>query len=221
MIRYLSYKLSPFIPAYGSTRQRLEVREVKSIASGDSCQTFWIGMENHWGTHVDCPAHFFIQGSKVTDYPCGFWLFKKPQVVKIDAEPGQIITKRDLSDDIDEETDLLLFQSGWSRFRGKDIYSFRNPGLEPELGLWLRQMYPSLRAVGIDWVSISSFLHRDMGHEAHRAFLNPNAEGHPILIIEDMNLSADLHDLKEVMVAPLLVERIDSATCTVMGFFGD
>ncbi|MBW2003747.1 MAG: cyclase family protein [Deltaproteobacteria bacterium] len=219
MIQYLSYKLSPLIPVYGSTMEKLELREVRSIASGDPCQTYWIGMENHWGTHVDCPAHFFTQGSKVTDYSCDFWFFRKPQVVKIDAEPGKIITQKDLLDDIYSETDLILFQSGWSKFREKDIYSFHNPGLDPELGLWLRQKYLSLRAIGIDWVSISSFQHKELGREAHRALLNSRGEGNPIVVIEDMNLSGNLYNLKEVWVSPLLVEMIDSAPCTVVGFF--
>lgn len=218
MIQCLSYKLSPFIPVYGSTREKLDLREVKSIAKGDSCQTFWFCMKNHWGTHVDCPAHFFTQGSKVADYPCNFWLFKNPQVIKINVKPGQIINQKDLSNDIDSDTDLLLFQSGWSKFRGTDIYSFHNPGLDPELGLLWRQKHPSLRAIGIDWISIASFQHRELGREAHRAFLNPKGKGNPIILVEDMNLTGNLCNLEKVWVAPLLVEMIDSAPCTVIGF---
>ena len=218
MKKYLSYKLSPLIPAYGSIGQKLELYKINSIAKGDSCNTFKIGMENHWGTHVDCPAHFFTHGTKVTDYPCGFWFFKKPQVVKIDAEPGQIITQNDLPDNITPETDLLLLKSGWGEFRGENIYSFNNPGLNPELGQWLRKNCPTVKAIGIDWVSISSFQHRELGRDAHRAFLDLKGEGNPILLIEDMNLSTDLSRLTEVWVAPLQIEEIDSAPCTVVGF---
>lgn len=72
-------------------------------------------------------------------------------------EPGQIIIQKDISEDIDSKTDLLLLQSGWSKFWGKDIYSFHNTDLDPELGLWFKQNYPSFRAIGIDWVSIFFF----------------------------------------------------------------
>ena len=219
MKRYLSYKLSPLIPGYGSIGQKLELCKINSIAKGDSCNTFKIGMENHWGTHVDCPAHFFTHGAKVADYSCDFWFFKKPQVIKIIALPGQIIRKEDIQGSIIPETDLILFQSGWGEFRGENTYSFNNPGLNPGLGQWLRTNYPNVRAIGIDWVSISSFQHRELGRNAHRAFLDVKGEGNSILLIEDMNLSTDLSCLTEVWVAPLQIEEIDSAPCTVVGFF--
>ena len=78
-----------------------------------------------------------------------------------------------------------------------------------------------VQAIGMDWISVSSFENRELGRQAHRAFLNRDGEGHPVLIIEDMDLSADLNGLREVWVAPLLVEGIDSAPCTIIGIFDD
>ena len=219
MIRYLSHKLSASIPVYGSTKATIQLREIKSIVSGDSCQTYWLGMENHWGTHVDCPAHFFTEGMKIADYEAKFWLFRKPQILSVNAKPGQIIGRKDLITEINPETDLLLLKSGWGKFRGEEIYSLQNPGLDPGLGLWLRKEYPSLRAIGFDWISLSSYTHRELGREAHKAFLNPEGVGHPIVIIEDMNISEYLNKLKEVWVVPLRVERIDSVPCTASGVF--
>lgn len=219
MIRYLSHKLSASIPVYGSTKATIQLREIKSIVSGDSCQTYWLGMENHWGTHVDCPAHFFTEGMKIADYEAKFWLFRKPQILSVNAKPGQIIGRKDLITEINPETDLLLLKSGWGKFRGEEIYSLQNPGLDPGLGLWLRKEYPSLRAIGFDWISLSSYTHRELGREAHKAFLNPEGVGHPIVIIEDMNISEYLNKLKEVWVVPLRVERIDSVPCTAIGVF--
>jgi len=48
--------------------------------------------------------------------------------------------------------------------------------------------------------------------------LDVKGEGNPILLIEDMNLSTELNHLAEVWVAPLQIEEIDSAPCTVVGF---
>ena len=217
-IDYLSHPITESMSIYGGNAD-LDLVPVKNIVQGDSCNSWRFRLENHWGTHVDCPAHFFVEGAKVVDYPPEFWWFRSPQVIQIEAKPGQVITRENSSCDLDPETDLVLFQSGWGRFRGKEIYIRRNPGLHPSLGLWLRAHFPSVRAIGIDWISISSFEHRDVGREAHKAFLAPDGKGHPILIIEDMNLSGDLHDLKEVWVAPLLIEGIDSAPCTVIGIF--
>ncbi len=219
MIKYLSYKLSAQIPVYGSIKKNMRVRQVKSIENGDSCQVYWIGMENHWGTHIDCPAHFFVNGARIIDYEADFWLFRKPQVLSIKVQPAQILSYKDLTAQINPEADLLLLRSGWRRLRGDEVYSLRNPGINPELGVWLRRERPLLRAIGFDWVSISSYQHRELGREAHRAFLNPEGEGHPILLIEDMDIPENTKNLKEVWVAPLRVEGVDSVPCTVAGIF--
>ena len=58
-VRHLSYTLEETIPAYGKTKVSLGVRSQKSIDRGDSCNTIRFSMENHWGTHIDAPAHFF------------------------------------------------------------------------------------------------------------------------------------------------------------------
>lgn len=217
-IHYLSYPISKTIPVYGDSASP-EVIALKAIGKGDSCNTWRLCIENHWGTHVDGPNHFFLKGKRVSDLSCDFWLFKNPQVIQVDVEPGQIIEAKHLPEEISPQTDLLLFKSGWGQFRGQEIYSFQNPGIHPELGILLRQRYPNIRCIGIDWVSVSSYQHRELGREAHRVFLNDYINSHPLIIIEDMDLSKDLSKLYEVLVAPLLVETIDSAPCTVFGFF--
>ena len=219
-IHYLSYPISKTIPVYGGSASP-ELIHLKVIDNGDSCNTWRFCLENHWGTHVDCPAHFFLKGKHVSDFSCDFWLFKNPQVIQIDAEPGQIIEARDLPEEIPPQTDLLLFKSGWGQFRGQEIYSFQNPGLHPGLGTLLRKKYPDIRCIGMDWVSVSSYQHRELGREAHRAFLNNSTTSQPVMIIEDMDLSKNLNNLFEVLVAPILIETIDSAPCTVIGFFKD
>ena len=93
-ISYLSYPFTQSIPVYGGT-DNLELTSLKDMKKGDSCNTWRLCFENHWGTHVDCPAHFFMEGQEVSDYPPDFWLFRKPQVIQIEAKAGQIITKDD------------------------------------------------------------------------------------------------------------------------------
>ncbi len=219
MIRYLSYQLERVVPAYGAAGEKPRTRAVRSLTRGDSCNVCRFTLNNHWGTHVDCPAHFFRGGNRVSDYGADFWRFRRPQVVKIKARPGQIVSRKDLNADVRKGTDLLLLKSGWGRARGRNVYSTRNPGIDPELGLWLRRRFPSVRAIGLDWISLSSWQHRELGREAHRAFLDPSGAGHPVLVIEDMDLSADLSTLREVWVAPLRVVDLDSAPVTVLGVF--
>ena len=221
MIRFFSYSISPRIPAYGVQEVKPEVRQLRSFERGDACQTYWIGMENHWGTHVDCPAHFFSHGKKVVDYEAGFWFFSRPQIVPVEAKTGEIITRRNLKTPVKRGTDLLLLKSGWNKMRGEKNYSVDNPGVDSGLGRWLRTEYPSVKAIGFDWISLSSYKNSKMGREAHRVFLDPEGKGHPIIIIEDMHIPDEIDGLREVWVVPLLIEAIDSAPCTVIGIYND
>ena len=219
--RYLSYVLDRVVPAYGCTDAELTLRQTRSLGAGDSCNTFWLGLENHLGTHVDAPAHFYDDGMSIAEYPPETWISRRPSVVELAARENQLLGVADLADHIPADADMVLLQTGFHRLRGTREYSCCNPGLTPEVGAWLRSEHGHIRAVGFDFVSLSSFQNRDTGREAHRAFLDPHGIGMPILIIEDMDLSCDLHGLESVLVFPLRVAELDSAPCTVIGVFGD
>lgn len=218
--RYLSHILASPLPAYGG-QGSVTIDPVKSIEAGDSANVFRMTMENHWGTHVDAPNHFFEDGSKIADYPPEFWVFKSPRVIEVDLRPSEALVCGDWLNTIPAGTDLLLFQSGWCHRRAEEMYSLGNPGIHPEVGMYLREHFPRIRAIGIDWISISPYQDRELGREAHRAFLDRRGRNNPVLIIEDMDLSGDFKNLKEVWVLPLRVERVDSAPCTAIGVVGD
>jgi len=217
MAVFLSYKILKVNPAYGKSKAAIGIRPLKSLRAGDSCNTYLLNIKNHLGTHIDCPRHFFANGAAAADYKPEFWVFRHPQVIPVKARPGELIGEKDLKARINRKADILLFRSGWSKNRGKDIYATANPGLEPSLGASIRDAFPSVRAIGIDWISISSYKHRDIGRKTHRIFLNPKGKGHPVLIIEDMYIPAKT-DFKTIIVSPLRIKGIDSAPCTIIGF---
>lgn len=221
MYKYLSYPLTEMMPAYGSHKEKLKITSIKSLNNGGTCQVFNFELQNHWGTHVDCPAHFFLNGDKVSDYPPQFWHFKSPQLINVHLQQEQVLTDINLQGDpkneINNNTDLLLIRTSWSNLRGTDIYSSKNPGLSPQLGFNLRNNYPNIRAIGIDIISISPYTNKELGILAHKAFLDPQGSGHPLLLIEDMFLPLEIDKYKEVIALPLIVEGIDSAPLTIIG----
>ena len=148
---YLSYSLESEIPVYGG-RDSLNIRNKKSLRNGDSANVFNFTMENHWGTHVDAPNHFFENGLTVNDYPADFWFFKNPIVIRIDLKPEELLCCSGWTDGIMPETDIIFFKSEWGCVRKTEKYSIDNPGIHPEVGFFLRGKYPSVRAIGIDWV---------------------------------------------------------------------
>lgn len=219
-IQYLSHTIATSNPVYGAGNVPMDITNLKSLAHGDSCNTFRFGMENHWGTHIDAPGHFFVDGKQIADYPADTWLFSKPYVLQISLDENQLLEPKDLIK-IPENTDILLIKSGFGNCRDKEAYYSRNPGFLPETGLWLRKNHPYIRAVGFDFISVSCYQKRDLGRRAHQAFLDPDGAGEPILIIEDMNLCADLTSLFSVVALPLRIEGIDSSPCTVLGWMAD
>lgn len=217
MIRYLSYRYEKKVPVYGRCDAELNVKQIKNRSSGDSCNTFWFGMENHWGTHVDAPAHFFDNGPSICDYSPWHFFFDNPQLLDLEVEKGELIGIETLNGKINKSADILLLKTGFHKFRGDEEYSLYAPGIKAEVGFWLREEHGNIRAIGLDFVSLSSYRQREEGRAAHKAFLDPGAKGNPILIVEDMKLDGNLNGLKKVIIAPLLIEGIDSAPCTVIG----
>ena len=218
--RYLSYPIEEAMPVYGGIA-KIRLAPVRSIPRGDTANVYKFSMENHWGTHVDAPRHFFTKGRSVTDYPAWNWVFYLPTVINIDLGASDILRTGEWIGEIKESTDIILFRAGWSGFRKTEKYIYDNPGIEPEVGLQLRKKFPKLRAVGIDWISISSYKNRELGHQAHKAFLDPEGENDPVLLVEDMDLSGDLSGLQGLVISPLIVSGIDSAPSTVLGAFND
>jgi len=218
--KYLSHILNTVTPTYGGGNC-IDIKIYKSIANKDSANMYRLSLINHCGTHIDAPNHFFDDGKKACDYLAGSWIFKSPQIIKVNLAPSEVLTCGDWCKKINRNSDILLFLSGWSKFRKKKKYILHNPGIHPEVGLYLRKNLSKVRAVGIDWISISSYDNRQLGREAHRAFLDPDGANKPVLIVEDMNLPLNLSSLREVFVFPMLVSQVDSVPCTTIGGFLD
>ncbi|MEM0441049.1 MAG: cyclase family protein [Candidatus Caldarchaeum sp.] len=211
---FLSHKLSTSTPSYDDG-PRLETTPVKQIARGDSSNTYFIKMLNHLGTHVDAPNHFDREGRPIASYTAEELVFEKPLFIEITKSVGEVIKAEDIQSHEAEiaDSDLLLIRTGIQRFRESNPEAFMKRGvcLSVEAAEFLRK-FKRLRALGVDAISISSPLMREVGREAHRRLLM----GRSFLIIEDMDLLGKPTRLKKVIVAPLMVEGVDSSPCTVL-----
>lgn len=216
---WLSHIINERTPLYGGGGG-LAVKQEKSIELGDSCNTSVLTMPSHTGTHVDSPYHFLANGKRVDQYAPEGWFFNRPHVIFFFARPGQLITPEDipLPEQLDENTDILLLRSGFESYRGTDVYWKTGPGLAPELAEFLLLKCPNLRAIGMDFISISSLKHREAGRMAHREFLQRG-----ILIFEDMRLSElQTHaQLQKVIALPLRFQHGDGAPVTMIGIIDE
>jgi len=196
----------------------MRIEPITRIAAGDTANTSRYVLPNHLGTHVDAPRHFFDSGPSLTDYPPEFWVFENPLLVDVPGDDCYLIGPKDVEDAITLNTDLLLLRNGYEKFRGESRYWEHNPGLNPELGTWLRQRFPKVRVIGMDVISVTSRHHRDEGRITHRVLLDPNGPGRPVLPVEDMALAHVNGRLERVIAAPLRVWEADGCPCIVIGF---
>jgi kynurenine formamidase len=208
----LSHILSASTPAYGNgVKPVLEI--VNSIKNGASSNKTKIIIDSHLGTHLDFPFHFIDNGKKGEEYlPCNF-VFHFPFVIDLPVQNGLITNELLKAFSFPQNIDLLLIKTGTEYFRSSDKYWQNGPGMAAETAMFLKQKMPRLKAIGFDFISLSSYQHRAEGREAHNKYLSNN-----ILIIEDMKLSVIDNSLNflKIVVAPLLFTNCDAAPVYVL-----
>jgi arylformamidase len=215
-IRYLSHPYTPNTPSYGD-RDRVEITPNSSIEMGDTANSSrWLFTNNHIGTHVDVPFHFDLEGKKILDYSPEEWIFQNVALVDVPCDVPRLIDSSDLVNlTVNSSIDLLLIRTGYENFRVEKRYWNENPGLAPSLPNYLRERFPSLRCIGFDFISITSFQFRDIGKKSHQEFLSPTGDQEPMLAIEDMSLVHGTNSIDWVIVSPLLIENGNGSPVTV------
>ncbi|GIV34074.1 MAG: metal-dependent hydrolase [Chitinophagales bacterium] len=208
----LSYILDADIPVYGNGT-RPGFSRINDMRKGATANKTALTLDSHMGTHIDFPLHFLADGRGGEDYQAHELVFQHALLVEVPTEGGLIQNNALQNIPQDVHLDLLLIKTGFCYKRHTDDYWQNNPGFASETAAYLQEKFPSLRAIGFDSISLSSFLHREEGRIAHRAFLSRN-----ILIIEDMDLrNVTPHTrFEKIMVAPLLFSACDGAPCYVL-----
>jgi kynurenine formamidase len=232
---YLSYGLTENSPVYKGLKN-ISIIHYSTIPE-NGYNTHIISIENHSGTHVDAPAHFLKDGKCISEYGIEELIFDKVLVIEILRKGGEEINIEDLKntdkifykgvDNVNGlndklgETDFLIIRTGFYKYRQEDSekYLTQNPGLSPDLIEYLRENFPSIRAIGMDCISVSSFGNPDIAIKTHQnAFIKSEKYGEPLLLVEDMDLSniSTEDRIKKLFLMPWQIEGVDSAPCTVI-----
>ena len=224
MYRRLSYTLNVRDHAFpGAPTMRIEPFE--SMQEGDRLNTYNVTLFNHFGTHMDGPNHFNGQGRQLYELELSTFIFEKPLLVDIPKGRGELVEPEELMrfDEAIRAADLLLVRSGFSAMRASDnrAYSEEGHAISARAAELIVERYQNLKAVGMDWISLSSPLHLEDGIRAHQIMLGKTG-AEPVLIIEDIDLSGlDPDTLETVFALPLFIEGIDSAPVTILAKIRD
>lgn len=208
---FISHDLSTCTPAYAGGKG-IEIKKVKSMCNGDSCNQLQLSMSNHIGTHVDVPAHFVQDGKTITDYAPDDWIFNHCCLIDIPCEPGQVINDDTIKfTKPDYECELLIIRTGFEQYRQDDLYWQQSPIFHKSLGSFFDAQFQQLKAIAFDCISLSSLTDRNMGRDAHKEIL-----GRGIRIFEDVKLSHLESAPVKVLAFPLLLEHSDGSQVTII-----
>lgn len=210
--QYLSYYLDDQTPIYGGSIG-IDIVKLNDISKGDTANTKRISFHNHSGTHIDFPNHFLENGKLSSDYNAEFWIFNNPYVIEISSVADEIILldKNNIKT-IPKETDFLIINTGFYKYRGTKKFWNNNPGISPYLAKLLKQQCPNLRVLGMDTISLTSYQNRMIGRQSHKKFLIDN----DILLVEDMNLKNLKSCPNKLMCFPILIKEIDGCPVTII-----
>ena len=213
MTIFLSYFINEQTPIYGGEKAIL-VEKRSEISKGASSNTKYLKFPNHSGTHIDFPNHFSDDGKIINDYSASFWKFNKVFVISYKAKVNEIIDKEILKKiEIPLDTEFIILNTKFGKYRNEEIYWNNNPGLSPDLAPYLKNKCPNLKAIGFDFISLTSYQNRLLGRVSHRSFLLAN----DILLIEDMKLDEiENKVINSVIALPLMIDKVDGCPITII-----
>ena len=219
MFLRLSYDLSFDAPGWPGM-PKLEARRTLSMDRGDTANLTQLTLCPHFGTHLDTPLHFTQHGPAVTDLPVEAFIYEQPLVIDIPKGAKELITADEIRArlPVPNECDCLLIRTGFSRFRTADpkLYSAQGPALSPEAARFVLDAIPTLRAIGVDFISIASPAMPEEGVETHRVLLGYYDPRRWVIILEDANLAFDLTGLKRVFALPLFLQGAEGSPCAIV-----
>ena len=177
-------------------------------------------IDSHTGTHIDYPAHSIKDGKFGEEYPIDYLCSDKVQLINIDLlQEQRPVLDLDFikSQNISEDIEIVFINTYFHTLRDDDRYIWNSPIMDSKIPLYLKEHYPSIKAVGFDVISVTSQLDRDEGKKCHYNFLSSDT-GREVLIIEDIDYSLleKESEIEEVIILPLMFEKMDGAPCTIM-----
>jgi arylformamidase len=215
----LSHTIDPAGPAWPGS-PGLQIEPVKRIDAGGTSNTSLVHLYSHLGTHVDAPRHFISDGKTVADLPIDAFVFDRPAVVDLPLGDGALVRAEDLDTRLGSigDADLVIIRSGFESARSdRARYEQRGPGFSVDAARFIRSRLPAVRGIAVDFISLSAYANADEGRAAHRVLLADQPSGRPVLIFEDVRVSAlGTRVPRRVLALPLMIAGLDGCPCTIV-----
>ncbi len=212
---FLSYQLSDALSAYRNG-ERIHIKQESSIEEGDSFNQSIFCANLHFGTHVDYPYHFINDGAKSSDYDISFYVLNTIKLVVVESfcEP-HLVSVEDLVfllSNTPSNIECLIIKTGLCAHRYEDLYWNDNIGINKGVANYCKSLFPNIKFIGFDCMSISSVHNRILGRKVHREFFKNN-----ILPIEDMDLNCLVSSsiIEQMIISPYRIKNVEALPVTV------
>jgi len=134
------------------------------MANGDAYNISKITFSTHTGTHADTPLHFIADGTDCITTPLDRF-YGKAKVISLNVTTH--ITKADLEDKDIQEGDIILLNTGQSKYMSCGEFNKNFIALTVEAAEYLADK--KIKTIGIDYLSIDPYGTR--GYNAHKVLL--------------------------------------------------
>jgi len=199
----LTHVISEDMPVYpGTEPPRLETA---NTLEKDGFKETLMTMYSHTGTHMDPPAHLYADGATLDVMPITNFVGKGFVVDCTDLKAGEYITMEKINQNKAkvEEAEFILFNTGWSRYWGKEEYYGKFPVADREVVDYL--VKNKKKGFGVDVISIDSM--DAVTLPSHQVVLSNN-----MVIIENLaNLDQVGNDVFTVCLLPLKWKNADGS----------
>jgi arylformamidase len=209
-IKLLSFFIDNNTPVFAGKKQQIDISIHRSITKGNTTNELLINTPNHIGTHIDFPKHFSNDGKSNESYSADFWFFNN--IGFLNCSINDFISE---IDNLDKKIEILIWRSGFGKFRGSETYWKEQSVIPSYFADILKNKFKELRVFGFDMISLTSLNDKEEGKKAHFEFLIKNE----ILIIEDMDLENVTSVPNRILVSPWQIRDADGVPCSVYGFF--
>lgn len=224
MFKRYSYDLSFSSPVWPGNPPAAVVEPFESIEKGDQANTFRVNLFTHSGTHIDVPLHFNRNGKNAIELGIEHFIFYKPVVIEIEKHDRELITVEDLKpyEQKISSCDVLCISTGWAslRFDEPERYAASGPGVSNSAVEYLVDGFPSMRALGLDFISLGSASNLEETVKSHQTVTGSGeVNGKFLIVIEDMIVDKKLEEAKRIYGWPLFIEGADASPITLVAEF--
>jgi len=198
----LSHPISPNMPVYPGSEPPVLIDRYS--IDDDGFLEKKIIMYSHTGTHMDAPAHMIKEAKTLDQLPVEHF-FGKAFILNVGLGDKRYIDIDELEphQDLLNDIEFILLNTGWSKFWGSESYFHNYPVLSSEAASWLSNF--DLKGIGSDTISPDEIGVTDS--PIHKIFLRRN-----IVIIENLtNLDIVSGNSFTFSCFPLKIEQADGS----------